>query len=318
MSDDTNGNNIEIISQNYYEEISQNDNSFRFSYSDFFSPNSFSEEQELIHPYLNGNIFDYIDGKQKNISFIKENDDIIQNKTENENDCKIVDFILINSKEEDKEKNRTKEEEKKAIFKTSKKIRRKIVYKGTFYEYDYDSNKYQHSYLSNDNIAKKIENHFLSFLILFLNIILVKLNCKQKFFHFNKKLNIFSNSSKENIRKINDKTIEEILHFEITKSQKKMYIENIYKNKSTYEEVLMNIPQMKDLFKKKINDIFNEIYYNKNQRNLRIIDLNKYNINLIIDLNKEKLENFEDLLKKIKKEESKKMEEVVESDYFRH
>ena len=151
-----------------------------------------------------------------------------------------------------------------------------------------------------------------------MNIILVKLNCKQKFFHFNKKFNIFSNFSKENIRKINDKTIEEILLFEITERQKKMYIENIYKNKSTYEEVLMNIPQMKDLFKKKINDIFNEIYYNKNQRNLRIIDLNKYNINLIINLNKEKLENFEDLLKKKKKEESKKMEEVVESDYFRH
>ena len=103
-----------------HSKFSQNENSFRFSYFDFLPPNSFSEEQESITPNLNGNIFDYIGDKQ-NISFIKENDDIILNKTENEKDGKIVDIILISSKEEEEEKNRTKEDEKKLLLKHQKK-----------------------------------------------------------------------------------------------------------------------------------------------------------------------------------------------------
>jgi hypothetical protein len=150
-----------------------------------------------------------------------------------------------------------------------------------------------------------------------LNVILKKLNCKQKFCGFNKQSKIFSNASKANIKEINNKTIKEILFLEITKKQKKIYEEDKYKNKSVYKEVLMNFPQMNDLFEKKVIDIFNEIYYDEKHRNLKLIDLNKYNINLIIDLKKEKLENFEDLLTK-KKEESAKKEKVVKSDYFKY
>jgi hypothetical protein len=243
--------------------------------------------------------------------------DVIQNNPENENEGKIVEAILISSNEEDKDKNSTKEDDKKGRFQSLKKKRRKIEYKGTSYEYEYDSNQYRHSKLTNDNIAKKIETHYLKFLILFLNVILKKLNCKQKFCGFNKQTELFSNASKANIKTINNQTIKEILFLEITKKSKKNYEEDKYKNKSVYEEVLMNFPQMNDLFEKKVIDIFNEIYYDENHRNLKIIDLNKYNINLIIDLKKEKLENFEDLLNK-KKEEFAKKEEVVKSDYFKY
>ena len=243
--------------------------------------------------------------------------DVIQNNPENENEGKIVEAILISSNEEDKDKNSTKEDDKKGRFQSLKKKRRKIEYKGTSYEYEYDSNQYRHSKLTNDNIAKKIETHYLKFLILFLNVILKKLNCKQKFCGFNKQTELFSNASKANIKTINNQTIKEILFLEITKKSKKNYEEDKYKNKSVYEEVLMNFPQMNDLFEKKVIDIFNEIYYDENHRNLKLIDLNKYNINLIIDLKKEKLENFEDLLNK-KKEEFAKKEEVVKSDYFKY
>ena len=243
--------------------------------------------------------------------------DVIQNNPENENEGKIVEAILISSNEEDKDKNSTKEDDKKGRFQSLKKKRRKIEYKGTSYEYEYDSNQYRHSKLTNDNIAKKIETHYLKFLILFLNVILKKLNCKQKFCGFNKQTELFSNASKANIKTINNQTIKEILFLEITKKSKKYYEEDKYKNKSVYEEVLMNFPQMNDLFEKKVIDIFNEIYYDENHRNLKLIDLNKYNINLIIDLKKEKLENFEDLLNK-KKEEFAKKEEVVKSDYFKY
>ena len=243
--------------------------------------------------------------------------DVIQNNPENENEGKIVEAILISSNEEDKDKNSTKEDDKKGRFQSLKKKRRKIEYKGTSYEYEYDSNQYRHSKLTNDNIAKKIETHYLKFLILFLNVILKKLNCKQKFCGFNKQTELFSNASKANIKTINNQTIKEILFLEITKKSKKYYEEDKYKNKSVYVEVLMNFPQMNDLFEKKVIDIFNEIYYDENHRNLKLIDLNKYNINLIIDLKKEKLENFEDLLNK-KKEEFAKKEEVVKSDYFKY
>ena len=235
-----------------------------------------------------------------------------------ENEGKAVEAILISSKEEVKEKNSTKEDEKKSPFQSTKKKRRKIKYKGNCYEYEYDLNQYPHNNLTNDNIAKKIETHYLNFLILFLNVVLTKLNCKQKFYGFNKQLEIFSKASKANIKAINIKTIKEIFDLEITTKQKKIYEENKYKNQSIYEEVLTNFPQMKDLFEKKLIDIFNEIYYDEKHRHLKLIDLKKYNINLIIDLKKEKLENFEDFLLNKKKEESEKMEKVVKSDYFKY
>jgi hypothetical protein len=272
----------------------------------------FSEQQELSISIIDF-LFDNIDG---NHIFMPKND-VIQNNPEQKKKEKIVEAILISSKKEDKEKISTKEDEKKGPFQLSKKKRRKIAYKGTSYEYEYDSNQYLHCSSSNDNIAKKIESHYLNFLILFLNVILKKLNCKQKFCGFNKQSKIFSNASKANIKEINNKTIKEILFLEITKKQKKIYEEDKYKNKSVYKEVLMNFPQMNDLFEKKVIDIFNEIYYDEKHRNLKLIDLNKYNINLIIDLKKEKLENFEDLLTK-KKEESAKKEKVVKSDYFKY
>jgi hypothetical protein len=282
---------------------------YNVSYSRLDSVMDESEQQESS----NNISIDNIDEDQ---IFIPRYD-VIQNNPENENEGKIVEAILISSNEEDKDKNSTKEDDKKGRFQSLKKKRRKIEYKGTSYEYEYDSNQYRHSKLTNDNIAKKIETHYLKFLILFLNVILKKLNCKQKFCGFNKQTELFSNASKANIKTINNQTIKEILFLEITKKSKKNYEVDKYKNKSVYEEVLMNFPQMNDLFEKKVIDIFNEIYYDENHRNLKIIDLNKYNINLIIDLKKEKLENFEDLLNK-KKEEFAKNEEVVKSDYFKY
>ena len=182
MSNDENENSIEKVSQIYSNDIIHNDNILGVIYSELFL-HTFSEGQSIT---LNQNI---------------ENNSI---NTENKNEGKIVEAILISSKEEDKEKNSTKDDEKKYPFKISKKTGRKRKYKETLYEYVYvyDSDRLKHSNLSNDNVAKKIVTHYLRFLILFLNVILGKLNCKQKFFGFNKKLEIFSNASKSNIRKI--------------------------------------------------------------------------------------------------------------------
>jgi len=315
MSNDENENSIEKVSQIYSNDIIHNDNILGVIYSELFL-HTFSEGQSItLNQNIDGSYFDNINGNQ-NISNIIENNSI---NTENKNEGKIVEAILISSKEEDKEKNSTKDDEKKYPFKISKKTGRKRKYKETLYEYVYvyDSDRLKHSNLSNDNVAKKIVTHYLRFLILFLNVILGKLNCKQKFFGFNKKLEIFSNASKSNIRKIYENTIRDILHFEITQKHKKTYEEDKYKNKSIYKEVLTNFPQLKYLFEKKIIDIFNEIYYNKIKKNLKIIDLNKYNINLIIDLKKEKLEIFDDLLEK-ETEVYNKMKEVIESDYFKY
>ena len=280
------------------------DNSFEKNFYEYL----FGEEVDSI--FKNKNIYNQnvenIDGDQNNSCLHKNDFRIIQNGIENKNEDKKIE-ILISSKEEDKEKNSTKEEEKKNVkkkdnFKSLKLIgkKRKIKYKENIYEYFYDKNQFKHSKLSPDNIRKKIINHFLKFLISLLNAILRKNNYEKKFSNLNKKEKIFANASKKNINKLKNKTIKEILSFEIS-PKCKCYKVDKKENKKIYKEFLEKFPQMETLFQKKFIDIFNEIYCNKNKKvNKGIIDLNIYNINLIIDLNKENLETYEGIIEKSK------------------
>ena len=133
MSNDENENIIEKVSQIYSNDIIHNDNIFGVIYSELFR-HTFSEGQSItLSQNIDGSYFDNINGNQ-NISNIIENNSI---NTENKNEGKIVEAILISSKEEDKEKNSTKDDEKKYPFKISKKTGRKRKYKETLYEYVY-------------------------------------------------------------------------------------------------------------------------------------------------------------------------------------
>jgi len=285
----------------------------------------FQEELELQIPNIigfNNNMY-FIDGNPNNPL-------ISEQKSENKDKSKNVEAILISSKEEDKEKNSTKEDEKKESKKTNflctKKTKRTIEYKEKVYEYEYEyfynykANPYTHSKFSNDNITKKIIAHFFKFLIQFLNVILEEYKYEEKFLSLKKDDKEVSNASKENVNKLKNKTIKEIFSFEICKKYKIHKTDN-KANEKIYKKVLTEFPLLDNLFEQKFVDIFNEIYCNKNKKVIKgIIDLNIYNINLKIDLKKNKLKTYEDLKKKVKRkiksskeynEYIKKMEAIV-------
>ena len=136
-----------------------------------------------------------------------------------------------------------------------------------------------------DNILKKIQIHFLSFIILFLNDILKSLNYSQQFLKLHQ-------SFKENIKKdfvesLKKKTIAEIIDNKISTKYKKKI-----DNKKIYEE-LKDKEDLKVLFKENYLVLFKNIYY----ENKKIINLKKYGIEKEIKLSKE-VKFYEDLLKK--------------------
>ena len=139
-----------------------------------------------------------------------------------------------------------------------------------------------------DNILKKIQIHFLSFIILFLNDILKSLNYSQQFLKLDQ-------SFKENIKKdfvesLKKKTIAEIIDNKISIKYKKK-IKTI-DNKKIYEE-LKDKENLKGLFKENYLELFKNVYY-KNKKN---INLKRYGIEKEINLSKE-VKFYEDLLKK--------------------
>lgn len=156
-------------------------------------------------------------------------------------------------------------------------------------------------------------------LIKFLNLILTKLNIKEKFLPLNKQSDdIFFNISKKTIKKLINKTIKDILFLEISPKYK-IYKEDKFVNKSIYINILKNFPKMEKLFGIKIIDIINKIYNNENEGVTKgTIDLNEYDINLIIDLNKENLETFEEYLQKKNEPEEniQKMKNIYKSKYW--
>jgi len=309
--------------ENKFEKFHPNFNNLIFP--EEYSPSNFFSYEQDVFSFISGyyNNIDFNDGNP-NSPFINEK------KPENEDEGKNVEANLISSKEEDKEKNSTKEDEKKESKETNflctKKAKRTIKYKEKVYEYEYEyyynykTNPYTHSKFSNDNITKKIIAHFLKFLIQFLNVILEEYKYEEKFLSLKKNVKEVSNASKENVNKLKNKTIKEIFSFEICKKHK-IYKEDNKANEKIYKKVLTDFPLLENLFEQKFIDIFNEIYCNKNNQVIKgVIDLNIYNINLKIDLKKNKLKTYEDLKKKVKRkiksskeynEYIKKMEAIV-------
>jgi hypothetical protein len=96
-----------------FESIENGRQDYNVSYSRLDSVMDESEQQESS----NNISIDNIDEDQ---IFIPRYD-VIQNNPENENEGKIVEAILISSNEEDKDKNSTKEDDKKGRFQSLKK-----------------------------------------------------------------------------------------------------------------------------------------------------------------------------------------------------
>ena len=126
-----------------------------------------------------------------------------------------------------------------------------------------------HNKYSSDNIMRKIQIHFISFIIKFINLVLEELGYEDKFcninYSFKEKVN------KRNIAKLKSTNIGYILRQKISKK----YTKNAETNIIIYEK-LKNTPILRNIFSYNYRDFFKDFYYNKESN----LNLNKFGINI--------------------------------------
>ena len=146
-------------------------------------------------------------------------------------------------------------------------------------------NKKCHSKFGKDNLKSKIQTHYMSFIIDFVNYILPFLGYRKQFYKIDHKDKI-----KMNFLSLKDKNIGEILQKNVSPSFKKV---NCDENKKIYIEI-QDEPGVKDLFSENYLELFENIYY----KNKRDINLSNYGKDINIYLPSKKIKMFEDLLEK--------------------
>ena len=142
-----------------------------------------------------------------------------------------------------------------------------------------------------DNILIKIQVHYITFIVSFINEILENLGFKQRFLHLD--YSIKKNVKIEYINYLKNEDIGKILCNKISNKYKKE--KNI--NFEIYNE-LKEDKILKNFFSKKYSLLFKSIYYNSN----KIIDLKEYGKDQTISLS-DKVKMFQDLLKDIEKKD---------------
>jgi hypothetical protein len=157
-----------------------------------------------------------------------------------------------------------------------------------------DNNLYYgncHNKYSPDNIIRKIQIDYISFIRNFVNKILEELKCSIRFLKTN--YNFKRTVSKEHIEALKDSTIGDILCQKISKKYTKT--KNKEKNKIFYEKV-KNKPIIGDILSYKYLDLF---YIYMSYEN--IINLNNGS-NINININLTKIKNYKYLLCKYNNE----------------
>ena len=149
-----------------------------------------------------------------------------------------------------------------------------------------------HDKLRADNIISKIQIHYFTFLIQFLNAIMKNLGLK--YFFYDLKYNYKNNTKKYQRKILEKKTIKEILlEAPITKKGKKE--EN--NNREIIQKLEKESIIMINILDKKFLSFFNNIYYRKEddiKDNINLLNLN-FNCNILNIL--KNVNTFEDLFK---------------------
>ena len=142
-----------------------------------------------------------------------------------------------------------------------------------------------HDKNTSDNLLRKIQVHYLSFIVLFLNEILGFLNLKKQFLRLNYQFKM--NVKKEFFNSLKVKTIGDIICNQISNKYKceQNYNENIYKK--TKGNVVL-----KNLYSENYLLFFKKIYI----KSEKIINLREYGLNKKIILS-DKVKMFKDLIK---------------------
>ena len=164
--------------------------------------------------------------------------------------------------------------------------------------------KREHKAEAQDNIIRKIQVHFLSFIISFCNEIINTIFPERKDLNF-KNINysekkIVKHSRLESLKKMK---ISEILQLDISPKNKR-FSSNI--NKINYDKVCIMSDFLKNFFEISYLDMFNNYYYNRKER---IINIGEYQVHL-----SERTKLFSDLIEKNKSSE-KKIREIAEQFY---
>lgn len=143
-----------------------------------------------------------------------------------------------------------------------------------------------HDKFSTDNLLRKIQVHYLSFIISILNEILEQLNFEQRFYkldyYFKKNVNM------KFVESLKQKNLGEIICNKISCKYKQ---ENENANQIIYEEIKDN-EILNNILSENYLKFFKKIYYKNN----RIINLKEYGLDKDILLSK-KVKLFEDLFK---------------------
>ena len=126
-----------------------------------------------------------------------------------------------------------------------------------------------HNKYYSDNVLRKIQVHFISFIIKFINLVLLELGYREKFLNIN--YSFKTNVNKKNIVKLKISNIGYILSQKISTKYKK-YAE---RNKVIYE-TLKNNPILNNIFSYNYKDFFKDFYYNKESS----LNLNKFGLNI--------------------------------------
>ena len=146
-----------------------------------------------------------------------------------------------------------------------------------------------HDKNTSDNVLRKIQVHYLSFIVSFVNEILYNLKFDQRFFKLS--YSFKKNTKKEFVNSLKTKDIGEILCNKISDKYKKD--ENV--NKNIYNKIKED-KVLKNIFSEKYLLLFKKVYFKSN----KLINLSEYGLNKIIKLS-DKVKMFQDLLNDIEK-----------------
>ena len=154
--------------------------------------------------------------------------------------------------------------------------------------------RYIHDKFGTDNLLRKIQVHYLSFIVQFANVVLNKFEYDEFFVKTDYKLKKTVN--KDYISFLKGLTISDILCWDISPKFKKKRKEY---NKKLYRKVIVN-PIIKNIFSEKYLSLFRDIYF----KNKRIINLDKYGLKDNIKLPEKKVKMYKELLEKNEEHEN--------------
>ena len=188
----------------------------------------------------------------------------------------------------------TKKEKTKKLLKRGKKRK------------DNEKNLTFHDRNRTDNLLRKIQVHYLSFIVSYLNDILKNLNYKKKFLKLNYKFK--SNINKNFVDSLKKKTIGDIISTEISVKYKNKD-KNV--NKALYEKIKDN-DVLNKIFEDNYLKLFRQVYYKSRKK----INLKEYGLNKEIILSKN-VKMVDDLLKNINDlDENKKIKESIIKNFL--